>query len=474
MRTSVAVACVATLGIAAKAMAGISDAPLEGDLWLIAQLAFIALLLANAASLIRANGSNLATPVPWFLIGSALYWGFGPLVYYFGSAELLQYLGAVYPVHPADQWDALALCAFFVALVLAGEEVVFRFALRQWPDADGFPKRIEAPSAKDVLLMGLVGGVAYLWVSLQSMSGDEAVVSGLMRWTTYGYRGALIAMAFVASRTQRWRLVFAAVMACELAFALLSFAKFQLFQSLICCAIALMLFRRPSWKLLLAPVVVAAAVYLTVSPLTRSFRAAVFDNPYATFSERVAAVGSALVQGERVDVIPLSWWGRLSYVNTQSYARDSYLRGKRLTTIQDGLLVWVPRAVWTDKPISKPGEDLFVEIFRRTGSELGIGLPAEFYWNGGWPCVVILSLATGALFGLLRAVILSGLAQQHWSILPVAALWTKSGFRVDGYFIVEVYGPIGITVIYLSAMHLMGRLHLRDFSSQAVRQANSA
>lgn len=54
--------------------------------------------LGVAIATIANDPIKLWFPMPWFLLTSAIYYGFGPLLYYFGSHETIAYVDEYYPV----------------------------------------------------------------------------------------------------------------------------------------------------------------------------------------------------------------------------------------------------------------------------------------------------------------------------------------------------------------------------------------
>src|ERR1700752_2353651 len=50
---------------------------------------------------VKSSPLALWTPIPWFLAACAAYFGFGPLVYHFGSAETVGFIEAFYQVDEA-------------------------------------------------------------------------------------------------------------------------------------------------------------------------------------------------------------------------------------------------------------------------------------------------------------------------------------------------------------------------------------
>ena len=91
---------------------------------------------------------------------------------------------------------------------------------------------------------------------------------------------------------------------------------------------------------------------------------------------------------------------RFTLAPFQAYFMSLYDSGAPGDSLQYAGVVLVPRALWPDKPIIQPGAE-FDLIFRGYESEshLGISFVAEAYWNLGWPGLVLISIMVGVTAG---------------------------------------------------------------------------
>ena len=74
--------------------------------------------LLMALELFRNDSSTLWVPMPWFLLSCGIYYGFGPLVYFFGDQEIVEFLNNVWRVGNSEimRVSVMNAVGVFVAL----------------------------------------------------------------------------------------------------------------------------------------------------------------------------------------------------------------------------------------------------------------------------------------------------------------------------------------------------------------------
>lgn len=157
---------------------------------------------------------------------------------------------------------------------------------------------------------------------------------------------------------------------------------------------------------------------------------------------------------------------RFSYVNVGSFVTNLRDQGQSGDTYDHVLAVFIPRALWKDKPvITEVARQLSYEATGNWNNSVAPGLAPEAYWNGGWFGV----LAMGALVGLIVSIwSVYSLAVQvagAWYLFPVVLLGVRMGARFDGFFVSDVLGPIAFAV----AGHLV-----LSFANAAIARRNVA
>src|SRR6266581_2450441 len=77
-------------------------------------------LLASAYLFVKRNPSNVWSPIPWFLVACAAYFGFGPLVYCFGNLESIDFANAFYEVDQVGLLQTNLLNSVGISCVVVG------------------------------------------------------------------------------------------------------------------------------------------------------------------------------------------------------------------------------------------------------------------------------------------------------------------------------------------------------------------
>src|SRR5262249_27005853 len=66
----------------------------------IGPLVLIGICLWAAYQIVRSSKTAAWSPIPWFLLACAVYFGVGPLVYYFGNDASIEFVNSFFPVDP--------------------------------------------------------------------------------------------------------------------------------------------------------------------------------------------------------------------------------------------------------------------------------------------------------------------------------------------------------------------------------------
>ena len=115
--------------------------------------------------------------------------------------------------------------------------------------------------------------------------------------------------------------------------------------------------------------------------------------------------------------------------------------------------------IWPEKPnITEIGQD-FNELAvgsRTSGS--APGLFADAYWDYGWWGVPLLFLPMGALFALMSRYAIWVQVTGRWMLFPVVLMMMRMGYRVDGFYITDILGPIFLLTAYHIIFSLADKL----------------
>jgi hypothetical protein len=402
----------------------------------------------------------LLSPLPWFLVTSAVYFGFGPLIYSFGNADSIDYLHHTYPV---DQHLLRYTSLLTTACTLT---VCVTYYLGSQLTSWSFPAG--RPAYDRVFLDRAIGACLVIGVTIRYgilavgrlASGDSFIPSQISSLGDFILLAILLMSYTLARGDRKWGSVFWPLFAWELLLRVSGSAKYEVIFLLLPCVFGLYL-ARPSWKVLAATVVLGAVLWQLLVPVSTAIRRELRAGRGNTISDRLALVPEVL-SGEieirdRGVTVSQPWWARLTYNAPQSFCIDRYDQGNPGETITLDYLYWcfVPRIVAPEKPEMTLGQ-MFNEVLTgNSQSKSAPGFFAEAYWNGGWPLALGVSVYFGVLCVVMTAVSARCLSTGNYRWLPLVWCGLTMGLRPDDWFVATYVGsPLaalsGCLILYMA------------------------
>ena len=174
------------------------------------------------------------------------------------------------------------------------------------------------------------------------------------------------------------------------------------------------------------------------------------DRQVRNWGERVVFIWDAVTSPESRKDDRYYAWSRFCYLPAQGAALDLYDLGQGGVDFAQTAWVFVPRFLFSDKPILSSGDAFEFKVTGVEGSASAPGVFAAGYFNWGWWGVLVVGLSLGCMLactsGFARAVFRS--RALIW--LPVALSGNIMAFRIDGTFLSDYAGPF-ITFAYVTA-----------------------
>ena len=416
--------------------------------------------------LVRADSKMIWTPITLFLAHTALFKGFGPLVFLFGNADSMAYINdGIWARTDTEQLQTNILNAVATSVVMVSACLVLRLRLVRMLAQ---PKRNTAYSANQNLLARTA--LLFLVVGLINRYGLVLPYEwGLRDTPPPGIASTLknlvdIAIALIAYLSVRrggnWKILFWIVFSTHVFTLMLGFRK-----SVVILAILLPAFTaymaHGNLRRLMVWALSALIIYVAMSPFAAYGRSMIIagggeDVYNATLGDRVEIIGNMLASPEDFLITAnenarQNSWLRLDYSGPQAYVMREFDRGIVNPTLVDGLWRLVPRAIWPDKPTTTgPGRQFYQYV---TGSYLqarvGVTFYADAYGNGGWTAVVLVCGVIGAFFGVSTALVMRWLRSDDFVMFPAILLiadfalrglngWIQNGFSLVPYLL--LYG----------------------------------
>ena len=408
---------------------------------------FILLSAALAFQLLQWKPQLIWSPLPWFLLASATYFGFGPLIYFFGNDDAKSYCERVWPVTRNHLFLVSWLNILSTALVVA----VWWWRVRKAFQLPFRSARLDSGSAAKMVLLFYGIGLPAKLVSLAFEYGLLGFTApGVLNWVAQLSSGGLLLLTLTTLRNGAgWWWLWGVMMLFEITAAILTFSKTSIIFALLPCLFGYFLYRPVRMRSFFWSLILLGTVYLISSPFIGYIReqrvqSNAIGDRYDLAKSYLKAKDESVLQRN-----PQSWWIRLNYANNQTFAMKEYDEGNPGPSLKLVLIAPIPRVLWPGKPQLDAGKAFYQSLTGHEGASFGIGLFAEAYWNGGWLFVIVCSLAVGWLFGSITSSILKGLSSGNLWMLPIALIWIRGGTRADGWFYTDVAGPAVFTLLYI-------------------------
>lgn len=414
------------------------------------------------------NIGAIWAPLFWNRVVLIAYFGVGSIVPYLVNDETRELIESFYYFFPEDVGKYNLLNCVFIGVYQLTSIVLLGMAERRWKTTGSLPK-IE-PSSLDIRAIGLiligVGLTIYygliLPFALKIIDTPIPLLIGEMAQAT------LIGLFLLTvwSLQNRSPMIFAVliVMGVQFFLGIIQLNKSESIFPVIMVAVGF-IYHRPTLKRMLASFALILSLFLVIAPMVGSARnyayGTVVDTRELAIGTRVEALAAYWVD-EEVETLAnpyQSGWMRLSYVNGATFAINAYDQGLPGNSLENSLIVFVPRIIYPDKPsITGGGLAFNVAVQGVDTSASTPGIPAEGYWNAGWFGVVGIAMFVSLVFTSWSVYTLAVLNSGAWHLFFIVLLGMRAGARLDGMFVPDVLGPISYAVVGHIALQFLNRL----------------
>lgn len=403
----------------------------------------------------------LMTPMPWFLVACAAYFGFAPLVYHFGSAESISYTDTFFPVDEVSLLRTNLLNAVGIAIVLTGF-FLGKLVLARKLSLRSRSRQFNHTEMLRLMLFFVVTGlsVKYLFAFPYYMGWISWTLPGGIQWLSTFSKIAII-LLFVLIRHGFWRSkwLLYGLIGEELIVAMMTLSKLAVIEVFVAIGLGWYLSRRPSIRALAMSGVGLVLLYvLILSPFVsyaRLIAGSVGVGSVVEVSESAMGFSRGARSDDIADIIPgiQGWWTRLSYSNAQAFALDDYDNGKGGETIGLITYAFVPRLLYSDKPIMTPGREFTEKITGQVSeTATAAGFFAEAYWNGGWILVIFACLFVGLIFFGFTIFADRIIAAARYEYLPIAMIGISMGYSPTDWIVSTYVGPLANAIVFYAVM----------------------
>lgn len=418
-------------------------------------------LFLGAISMVRIEPGAIWAPLFWVRIVMIAYSGVGSVVPFIANDVTLDIIDRFFALYPVDMMKYNAVVAVFSLTMLIAAWIICWLIGTDLQRRVGSAIRIQS-SALDAKQFGLLALIVALPIKVLSQwmsffTGNEVAIPA-----TFSMIGMLTLIAYPlliyhALKNDR-RLLWLPIpfILFEAGVGVLTFNKTEALFPLIFAFIGV-LFHRATFRRLVIGASVIVLFYWVLVPFVSWGRGEQIQQTGSIESSRLS---TSLEISLRYDPTregpgPEEMQGglaRLSYINGGSYAISQYDQGIRGGTLDNALIVLVPRVIYPDKPsVTQIFRDFNYALTGSDESQSAPGIPPEAYWNYGWLGVFAVASIMGAVYALWSFYAIATLQAGAWHLLFVSLLGVRVASRIDGMIATDFIPiiPIAIVVHFL-------------------------
>ncbi len=425
---------------------------------------------------IKSSPQAFVSPQPWFFFACAVYFGFGPLVYHFGTVQSVSYCDAFFRVGEVALLRTNLLNAVGIFVIVSGFILGKNIFKRKYSKCINVFNYIEV---RRLMFFFLTTGlfVKYAFAFPYYMGFITWVLPGIIQHLATFTKIAIILLFILVHKgygQYKWILYFLLIE--EFGSAILTLSKLAIIEVFVAIGIGWYLTKHPTFRSLALSTVALCLFYvLVLSPFILFARFVAGSVGVGTLSE-VSNTATGMYNDKQrdnfADILPgvQGWWTRVAYANAQAFAMTDYDKGKGGKTVSMIPYAFVPRLLFPEKPVMTPGRE-FTEIItgEETETATAAGFFAEAYWNGGWPLMFIISFIVALILSGFSIVAERFIVSGHYEYLPVIMIGITVGYSPCDWFVVTYIGPlVNAITIYMSMRYLVMPL-VRHNSHIAIR-----
>lgn len=419
----------------------------------------------GAVQIVYRDKAGIWTPLFWNRIALTVYFGVGSLVPYIVNAETRTVIEAFYLFFNEDVAKYNAIICLFT-LVFLSASAIFLTLYRKGKKEIRYEAAGLDQKTIGLLLLG-VGVAIHIFLLVPVTFGIikfdiSATIVQISQSINIGI--FLLSAWYFQQRSNSIYIIFMITLALAF-YGIIELNKSAALFPLVVFLLGY-LYDRFSIKRAFIVFVIIMATYTAITPIVTYARERVgFVNEVGLFipvENRFEAILSFFDQTQQASESEFQGgWSRVSYVNAATFAISEYDLGRPGDTLRDVFVVWIPRALYPDKPeITALAREF---NYAATGNDLSQSTPgmvAEGYWDGGWLGVLLFSIAIALVSTYWSVYSIAVLRSEAWHLFFIVLLGMRTGTRVDGLIVPDLVGPIGFAVLGHIALQFLNRLLL--------------
>lgn len=417
------------------------------------------LCIGAAATTLAEHPYRLWFPITWFLLTSAVYYGFGPLLYYFGNSDTVQTADNYYPINDAELFSAnlltlLGICTTLLTYIVVKQ----RFGKGTIYPSDVSTSQYPSHRLKllSTVFIAIGAPIKLLFVLPRALGLWDITLPG-----SFETLASLSLLAIVPLLELRRRpkdkllatILLTGLILLEMTTAFVTLSKHAILKVAIATTLAWVL-RKTSFRAMAAAALLVVISYsFVLSPMITYGR-----NTFGALGLTKKADIQILIQdmlngtaGDELSNVYSSeqgWWARLNYANAQAFAMNAYIAGQPGDTLLLAAWTFVPRVLYPDKPIMTSGSEFNEKVNGNPNSLSAPGIIAEGYWNGGIAGTILVTVLLGLFLARWESYTANHLAKGNLHLLPVMWMGLFPAIQQDSWFVPSTLGMLTIAIAY--------------------------
>jgi hypothetical protein len=399
------------------------------------------------------------TSLPWMYLTSAAYWGFGPLLYYFGTRETIEYADSFVPVVDRDVFranmlnlgsTAIVVLTYIALSAMAAGRAAHR--VTRFSQVRNEDEQCHRDAAVAVCFLVAGYSVRAAIILLASSRGDANSIPAVIRYFTEFSLFSLIIFSYLWRKgVSRYFPILVFNLAIEIVVSIASLSKLSILKVGVAVMLGMALAGDSLRRLAIIGAFGAILFGLVLVPFVNISRLA-FGFGMTGAGQVGEAVSLYAGDGryEAADLLPgvQGWWTRLNYANAQSFAMSAFDRQSPGSTFDLILVSFLPRGLFPDKPSIQSGADFNESINGSRESLSAPGMFAEGYWNAGYPGAFFVAVSLGVFYFFSAQYTRRNLTSGRLLFLPVVWLFVFTSIQQDSWFVAGTFGLLPIIVFF--------------------------
>ena len=402
----------------------------------------------------------LFSPLFWYKFISILFYGIGPLSYYFSSKLTIEIMHLYY----FTSHETLSKIALIYVMVIALTDLILLILNH----TSSLPPQASSKHVNKKLLFfyTLTTGVfCKYFIMIPATYLGVGYPAFFIMFSRFIYISIFLSYG-MGRNNIFYRNVFYILVLTEMGSSFLVLSKEYLYMSVIFSSFVVFFYNKNIKSIFLTGAVAGILYVFVIQNLFLVLRSSSEGNFGITSTTELESAfdtaktirGGAVVNGQNVASFE-AWWDRLSYVKYQGYAVEAYDMQYAGETFQQFKYIFIPRILYPEKPNLNPGaayNSLVQNSFsEKASNSTGPGLFVEAYWNGGWLYLILTIIYFSFLLFYFSKIVIKNLQEKNYLILMLAVNAIYIGRSIDDWFVGRYGGFIlNMIILYLFSVFI--------------------